>query len=117
MFDRAELRDLVPASTPGSTAAPYVPEHQRAIPLFVDKREITVATETKLFTVTLAAATFATCTEERREIEELLPWFATGTLAERDAPRVEHALATDCELADRLALVRAELVTYRRWRG
>jgi hypothetical protein len=107
----------VPASTSRSTAAPYIPEHQRAIPLFVDKQEITVAIETKLFALMQGAATSATCTEERREIEELLPWFATGTLAERDVPRVEHALTTDSELTDSLALVRAELVTYRRWRG
>ena len=36
---------------------------------------------------------------ERHEIENLLPWHATGTLSRRDADRVEKALATDQELA------------------
>jgi hypothetical protein len=36
----------------------------------------------------------------RHEIEELLPWHATGTLSRRDADRVEQALA-DRELARR----------------
>src|SRR5262249_61296369 len=35
----------------------------------------------------------------RHEIEELLPWYATGTLSGRDAERVEQALAGDRELA------------------
>jgi hypothetical protein len=45
----------------------------------------------------------------RREIEELLPWHAAGTLSRRDAQRVEEALARDPELAHRYALVREEL--------
>ena len=45
----------------------------------------------------------------RHEIEELLPWYATGTLSGRDAQRVEQALAGDRELAQRYELVRREL--------
>src|SRR5437879_4308215 len=45
----------------------------------------------------------------RHEIEELLPWHATGTLSRRDADRVERALAGDRELARRYELVRQEL--------
>jgi hypothetical protein len=45
----------------------------------------------------------------RHEIEELLPWHATGTLSRRDADRVERALAGDRELARRYELVRREL--------
>jgi len=45
----------------------------------------------------------------RYEIEELLPWYATGTLSGRDAERVEQALAGDRELARRYELVRREL--------
>ena len=48
--------------------------------------------------------------KERYEIETLLPWHAAGTLSRRDADRVEQALADDCELARRYALVRQELV-------
>ena len=48
--------------------------------------------------------------KERHEIETLLPWYAAGTLSRRDADRVEQALADDCELARRYALVRQELV-------
>jgi hypothetical protein len=44
-----------------------------------------------------------------RDIEELLPWYAAGTLNRRDAQRVEQALAEDSELAHRYALVREEL--------
>ena len=33
--------------------------------------------------------------EERHELEELLPWHATGTLSRRDAERVSQALAGD----------------------
>lgn len=47
--------------------------------------------------------------DERDEIEALLPWHAAGTLSRRDAERVEHALATDQELARRFSLVREEL--------
>jgi anti-sigma-K factor RskA len=45
----------------------------------------------------------------RHEIEELLPWYATGTLSAREAERVERALAGDNELAHRYELVRREL--------
>ena len=45
----------------------------------------------------------------RHEIEELLPWYATGKLSGRDAERVEQALAGDRELAQRYELVRREL--------
>jgi anti-sigma factor RsiW len=48
-------------------------------------------------------------TNERSEIEELLPWHAVGTLDRRDAQRVEAALANDPELARRYELVREEL--------
>jgi hypothetical protein len=44
-----------------------------------------------------------------RDVEELLPWHAAGTLSRRDAQRVEDALADDPELARRYALVREEL--------
>ena len=46
---------------------------------------------------------------ERKEIEDLLPWHAAGTLNRRDAQRVEAALASDAELARRYELVREEL--------
>jgi hypothetical protein len=45
----------------------------------------------------------------RHEIEELLPWYATGTLSGREAERIEQALAGDHELAQRYELVRREL--------
>jgi hypothetical protein len=45
----------------------------------------------------------------RRDIEDLLPWYAAGRLGRRDAERVEAAIAGDEELARRLALVREEL--------
>jgi anti-sigma factor RsiW len=45
----------------------------------------------------------------RHEIEELLPWYATGRLSNRDAERVEQALAGDRKLARRYELVRREL--------
>ena len=48
-------------------------------------------------------------TAERHEIEDLLPWHATGTLSRRDAERVRKALAADKELARRFDLVREEL--------
>ena len=41
----------------------------------------------------------------RHEIEELLPWYATGTLSGRDAERVGQALAGDRELAQRSGLL------------
>jgi hypothetical protein len=46
---------------------------------------------------------------ERRDIEDLLPWHAAGTLGRRDAERVEAAVAADQELARRFELVREEL--------
>ena len=46
---------------------------------------------------------------ERREIEDMLPWYAAGTLNRRDMKRVDDALAQDAELARRFALVRDEL--------
>jgi len=46
---------------------------------------------------------------ERKEIEELLPWYAAGTLNRRDAQRVEATLGSDPELARRYELVREEL--------
>ncbi|MFY9893010.1 MAG: hypothetical protein WAK63_02625 [Xanthobacteraceae bacterium] len=50
-------------------------------------------------------------TDEREasEIEQLLPWHATGTLEDGDRERVEAALAKDPELARRYKLVREEL--------
>jgi|SRR5262245_18372653 len=45
----------------------------------------------------------------QHEIEELLPWHATGMLSRRDHDRVEQALAGDRELARRYELVRQEL--------
>jgi anti-sigma factor RsiW len=46
---------------------------------------------------------------ERRDIEDLLPWHAAGTLDYREAQSVEAALASDPELARRYELVREEL--------
>jgi anti-sigma factor RsiW len=46
---------------------------------------------------------------ERRAVEDLMPWHATGTLSRRDAQRVKEALARDPELARRYELVREEL--------
>ncbi len=46
---------------------------------------------------------------QRAEIEDLLPWHASGTLKRRDAERVEKALQADGELARRLALVHEEM--------
>jgi hypothetical protein len=47
--------------------------------------------------------------QEREEIEAMLPWFAAGTLNRRDAARVEAALKSDNDLAQRFELVREEL--------
>jgi hypothetical protein len=47
--------------------------------------------------------------DTQNEIELLLPWHAAGTLSQRDAQRVEAALAGDRELARRYQLVREEL--------
>ena len=46
---------------------------------------------------------------ERRAVEDLLPWYAAGTLSRRDMRRVEDTLAHDPELARRYELVREEL--------
>ena len=43
------------------------------------------------------------------DVEALLPWYAAGTLAAREADQVEAALAADAELARRLELAREEL--------
>jgi len=45
----------------------------------------------------------------RREIGELLPWYAAGTLDAAEARRVEAALAGDPELARDYAIVQEEL--------
>ncbi len=47
--------------------------------------------------------------QQRREIEALLPWHATGVLNACDAERVAAMLARDSELARRYNLVREEL--------
>ncbi len=47
--------------------------------------------------------------QEREEIENLLPWYAAGTLSRRDIARVENALAGDAELSRRFEMVREEL--------
>ena len=46
---------------------------------------------------------------ERDEIEAMLPWFAAGTLNRKDTARVEAALKSDTDLAQRFELVREEL--------
>jgi hypothetical protein len=46
--------------------------------------------------------------QEPSEIEMLLPFHAAGTLAARDARRVEEALARDPELARQYAVIREE---------
>ena len=46
---------------------------------------------------------------EPSDIEMLLPWHAAGTLDQRDAQRVDAALASDPELARRYETVREEL--------
>lgn len=46
---------------------------------------------------------------KRFEIELLLPWHATGTLSQRDAERVEQALAEDDVLAHQYELLLEEL--------
>ena len=45
----------------------------------------------------------------RGEIEELLPFYANGRLGEADAKRVEAALASDADLAARLAIIRDDM--------
>jgi len=48
-------------------------------------------------------------TNEPSEIEFLLPWYAAGTLREREAREVEAALKRDPDLASRYEWVRQEL--------
>lgn len=48
-------------------------------------------------------------TNEPSEIEFLLPWYAAGTLSEREAREVEAALERDPDLASRYEWVREEL--------
>ncbi len=47
--------------------------------------------------------------DERKAIEDLLPWRAAGTLSRGETQRVDAALAADPELARRYALVREEV--------
>jgi hypothetical protein len=47
--------------------------------------------------------------DERKAIEDLLPWRAAGTLSRSETQRVDAALAADPELARRYALVREEV--------
>jgi anti-sigma factor RsiW len=47
--------------------------------------------------------------DERKAIEDLLPWRAAGTLSRGETQRVDAALAADPELARRYALVREEI--------
>src|SRR5215831_3975934 len=53
--------------------------------------------------------TLNTKAEERRAVEDVLPWYAAGTLDRRSAERVERVLASDHDLAQRFARVREEL--------
>lgn len=46
---------------------------------------------------------------KRRELEELLPFYANGRIADADKRRVEAALAADAELAARLDLIRDDM--------
>lgn len=46
---------------------------------------------------------------KRSEIEDLLPWYATGRLSAGDKARVEQALKGDAELRRRLELAREEM--------
>ena len=46
--------------------------------------------------------------QEPSELELLLPWHAAGTLSDRDARRVEEALAHDPALARQYAVIREE---------
>src|ERR1700751_3907545 len=54
------------------------------------------------------AASKNTMEKEPSEVELLLPWHAAGTLNERDARRVDEALARDPELARQYAVIREE---------
>jgi hypothetical protein len=46
---------------------------------------------------------------KRSEIEDLLPWYATGRISAADKARVEQALKGDAELRRRLDLAREEM--------
>ena len=46
---------------------------------------------------------------KRRELEELLPFYANGRIAEADKGRVETALAADPALAARLDIIRDDM--------
>ncbi|MBD3847145.1 hypothetical protein IED13_15655 [Bosea sp. SSUT16] len=46
---------------------------------------------------------------KRRELEELLPFYANGRIAAADKARIEAALATDAELAARLEIIRDDM--------
>jgi len=46
---------------------------------------------------------------ERGAVEELLPWYAAGTLSRRDMRRVQDAIARDPALARKYELIREEL--------
>lgn len=46
--------------------------------------------------------------DEPGEIEALLPWYAAGTLSERDSRRVEDALRQDAALQTQYAVIREE---------
>src|SRR5689334_19597439 len=46
---------------------------------------------------------------KRRELEELLPFYANGRIADADKRRVEAALAGDAELAARLDIIRDDM--------
>lgn len=46
---------------------------------------------------------------KRRELEELLPFYANGRIAAADRKRVEAALANDAELAARLEIIRDDM--------
>ena len=45
----------------------------------------------------------------RRELEELLPFYANDRISAADKARVETALATDPELAARLEIIREDM--------
>jgi hypothetical protein len=46
---------------------------------------------------------------KRVELEELLPFYANGRISAADKARVEKALATDLELAQRLEIIREDM--------
>jgi len=46
---------------------------------------------------------------KRRELEELLPFYANGRISDADKQRIETALATDAELAARLEIIRDDM--------